>query len=76
MRLDQPTITVLEQARSACADLCNPGQMRRRADMAGRAQLMLAVIRSRERFQQIVDRNLQLQCALDRFQQRRGTINP
>lgn len=62
---------VLERATAACANLCEPGMMRRRDDMLARAQLICAAMRTRQRFKALHERSRELQAALDRFKLRR-----
>ncbi|MFC5490006.1 hypothetical protein [Dokdonella soli] len=63
--------SILEQAKAACAQLCQPGQMRRRDDLLARAQLIHAAISTRKRFKALYERSQELQSALDRFKAHR-----
>lgn len=65
---------VQEYAKAACANLCEPGLIRRRDELVARAQMIHAAALTRERFKALYDRSRELREALERFEERRRKL--
>ncbi len=65
---------VQQYARDACANLCDLGELTNSEDLPARAQLIMAAVQTRQRFQALANRSRELREALDRFEARRIAI--